>query len=115
MNVSNPTLPISLGSFNNGGNVYYAFILNDLAFLSDDNDGLEIVNISDPTNPWRISGFNDGGHTRNLFIDNNTVFLTDLDDGLEILKLSNLPPTQNPSFIIPVTITVSILGLIIII
>ena len=115
LNVSNPTLPISLGSFNNGGNVFFAFIQDDLAFLSDDNDGLEIVNISDPTNPWRVCGFNNGGHTRNLFIDNNTVFLTDLDDGLEILQLSNVKPTQNPSFIIPVIITFSILGVILII
>ncbi|MHA2472282.1 MAG: hypothetical protein ACXAES_03505, partial [Promethearchaeota archaeon] len=112
LNVSNPILPITLGSFNNGGNVYFAFILDDLAFLSDDNDGLEIVSISDPTNPWKISGFNDGGHTRNLFIDNNIVFLTDLDDGLEILELSNVSPTQNQSFIITIIITASIAGLI---
>jgi hypothetical protein len=77
--------------------VYFAFILDDLAFLSDDNDGLEIVNISDPTNPWKMGGFNDGGHTRNLFVDYNLVFLTDLDDGLEILELTTVPPTQNPN------------------
>ncbi len=83
-----------------------------MAFLSDDNDGLEIVNISDPTNPWKISGFNDGGHTRNLFVDNNLVFLTDLDDGLEILELSNVPTIQNfvpTEIIITIAIPCSIL------
>ncbi|MFX1426337.1 MAG: hypothetical protein ACFFBE_07780 [Promethearchaeota archaeon] len=64
---------------------------------------------------WKIFRFNNGGYTRNLFIDNSILFLTDLDDSLEILEISNIPPTQNPSFIIPVIITFSILGVILII
>lgn len=88
----------TLGSFNNGGIVSYAFILDDLAFLSDDRDGLKIVNSSDPTDPYKIVGFDDGGHTRNLFVKNNLVFLIDIDEGLEILELSTGEPTRNPSF-----------------
>ena len=91
--------PTALGSFNNGGIVYFTYILDDIAFLSDDTDGLEIVNISVPTNPRKISEFNDEGHTRNLMVVNNLVFITDLDDGLEILEFSNIPQGNNQNYI----------------
>ena len=106
--MSDPFHPITIGSFNNGCIVSYAFILDDIAFLSDDRDGLEIVNISDLTDPYKIGGFNDGGHTRNLFVKNNLVFLIDIDEGLEILELSARNPSIQPDITIVVVLLCSI-------
>lgn len=58
--LSNPTDPVSLGSYNNfgglvAGHVHDAYVRDDIAFLNCGSDGFAIVDFSDPANPQTLS------------------------------------------------------------
>ena len=57
INVSNPTNPSLLGSFNTAGNAYGVSVVGSIAYVADDF-GLQLINVSNPTNPSLLGSFN---------------------------------------------------------
>ena len=57
INVSNPTNPSLLGSFNTAGTAYAVSVVGGLAYVADDF-GLQLINVSNPTNPSLLGSFN---------------------------------------------------------
>ncbi|MCB0548911.1 MAG: choice-of-anchor B family protein [Phaeodactylibacter sp.] len=58
--ISDPTDPVVLGSYNNfgglvAGHVHDAYVRDNIAFLNCGNDGFAIVDFSDPINPQTLS------------------------------------------------------------
>jgi len=54
IDISDPTNPVKLSSFYDGGNPLELVVKNDLVYLADGSDGIEVINISDLTNPVEI-------------------------------------------------------------
>ncbi|MHA2366300.1 MAG: LVIVD repeat-containing protein [Candidatus Hodarchaeales archaeon] len=104
-NFSDPTNPIFLDEYNDGGDSSDIAINMNLAFVTDLSDGLEILNITDPGNLVEIAQFNDGGASRNIFVEGNVAYVSEFEDGLEIIQLwddevtISDPISSNPSFV----------------
>ncbi|MCX6160931.1 MAG: hypothetical protein NTV87_06290 [Ignavibacteriae bacterium] len=70
-------------------------IINDTqyAFLSDGQNGLQIISISVPSNPILVSNYNTFGNAAETFIDSvnggKYAFISDITKGLFILNVSN--------------------------
>ena len=92
IDISNPTNPIKLGSFDTEASVYGITLSNDntQAYLANAN-GLVIVDISNPSNPTKIGSYNTKGDATTVTIsnDNKKVYVVDSIDGLLILDISD--------------------------
>lgn len=86
-NFSDPTEPILIGEFYDGGESSDITIRGNLAFVADAEDGLEILNITDPANIVEIAQFNDGERARDICVKDNLAFISEYEDGVEIVKL----------------------------
>ncbi|MFX0185369.1 MAG: LVIVD repeat-containing protein [Candidatus Hodarchaeota archaeon] len=93
-NVSDPAHPSQLGHFSDSNTFVHSIIIVDqYAYLSDYEDGLEIIDISDPTDLKIIGRYKQDISSPATSIDayfsNNLVFLASQSRGLEIINCSN--------------------------
>lgn len=100
-NVSDPAHPSQLGYFSDSNTFVHSVVVADeYAYLSDYDDGLEIIDISDPSNLQIIGRYKPdiGSPATSIdaYFSNDLVFLASQSRGLEIINCSN--PT-NPSII----------------
>ncbi len=59
VNISDPTQPVEVGCFNDGGSAWDLALKGSLAFVTDSETTLEIINITNPQNPVKVSHFED--------------------------------------------------------
>ncbi|MHA2294119.1 MAG: LVIVD repeat-containing protein [Candidatus Hodarchaeales archaeon] len=93
-NVSDPAHPSQLGHFSDSDTfVHSILIVDDYAYLSDYEDGLEIIDISDPTDLKIIGRYqpdiSSPATSIDAYFSNNLVFLASQSRGLEIINCSN--------------------------
>jgi len=93
-NVSDPAHPSQLGHFSDLNTfVHSIVIVYDYTYVSDYEDGLEIIDISDPTDLKIIGRYKPDINSPTTSIDayfsNDLVFLASQSRGLEILNCSN--------------------------
>ncbi|MFX0125444.1 MAG: LVIVD repeat-containing protein [Candidatus Hodarchaeota archaeon] len=101
-NISDPVHPFQLGHFSDSDTFVHSIIIaNEYAYLSDYEDGLEIIDISDPTNLKIVGRYppnntNSPATSIDAYVSDNLVFLASQSRGLEVINCSN--PT-NPIII----------------
>jgi len=88
INVTDPSNPEKITTYDTPGGVSGVTILGDIAFIAD-WDGLYVLNITDKENPDLISGCDTEGSSYDLFYHNNIVYLADGSNGLSIVDVSN--------------------------
>jgi hypothetical protein len=91
-NISDPTQPAQLGHFSDMNTFVHSILIVDkYAYLSDYDDGLEIIDISDPMNLKIIGRYKPGISASSIdaYFSNNLVFLASQSRGLEILNCSD--------------------------
>jgi len=86
--VSDPEHPEILGSFYDGGVNRNVRILGSYAYVTDYEDGLEIVDISYPSNPVMI-GCHDLDDIRGVEVVGDIAYVTAPRIGLRVLNISN--------------------------
>ncbi len=89
IDVSNSANPTLVGQFNDGGSAYDLQVIDDLAYVADGLDGLEILNVTDLTNPRQIGEFNDGGDIITLYVEEDIVYLGDQNGALKVVQIGN--------------------------
>lgn len=89
-NISNPLNITEIGSSLNGSYLIDVYVKEDLAIISDKNEGIKVLNISDPSHPVQIAHYFDGGDALDFFIEDDLIYVADGEDGLEILQISGL-------------------------
>jgi hypothetical protein len=94
INISNPELPVLLGSYYNIGLPNDFVLHGDLAYVANRFDGLEILNISDPQHIIRIGHYHPGYEIADVQIGDNIAFLGSFSQGFEIVNITD--PT-NPT------------------
>jgi hypothetical protein len=62
-------------------------VAGTLAYIADQNHGLEIVDVSDPTKPDRVGGY--PGHGWNLGVRGSFVYLSDLSAGVTVIDVTD--------------------------
>ena len=77
--------------YNGSGWAFDVFILDDIAYIADYGDGLEIVNISDPSNPVTLGGCIPSGlgEALGVFISGDLAYLAYGKGGLRIINISD--------------------------
>ena len=81
-NVSNPTNPVYLDTFFDGGIPHDFFVKDDLLYLADHHQGLEIYNISNPSNLVKLGQIADAGdgETDGVFVCENIAYTAEWHD-----------------------------------
>ena len=89
-NITIPSEPQEISTFKFGaGGPHNIVIQDDLLFLADYSDGLEIVDISDPTKPTHLSTVDTGGYAVGLHVIDSLVYVTDYNTGLKVINATN--------------------------
>ena len=92
IDVSDPSNPTLLGSWNSPGLANSVAVSGGLAFLADDIAGLQVVDVSDPSNPTPIGNYSLSGLAHGVAVTGSRVFLATQLAGLVILDVTD--PTQ---------------------
>ncbi|NHJ04797.1 MAG: hypothetical protein EAX90_08235 [Candidatus Heimdallarchaeota archaeon] len=90
INVSNPSYPVKLSSFFDGGIAYEIAIKGDYAIVADGTDGIEILNISNLKNPSKIFQYPVNNYCTDVVIIEDLLYAANWDKGLEIFNISDI-------------------------
>ena len=89
-NVTDPTSIKLLGTYKHGSGAPHNTIIHEnVVFLADMEDGVEIIDISDPTSPSFISSTRTGGYAWDLQLYKNLLYVVDYNEGLKIFDISD--------------------------
>ncbi|MGC9779912.1 MAG: hypothetical protein HZR80_11765 [Candidatus Heimdallarchaeota archaeon] len=72
-----------------GGRVRGVTIQNDLAFVANEEQGLEILDVSNPTQPTKISSIKTKGFARDVLVLNNFSYVAQLSRGVAVINVEN--------------------------
>ena len=61
-------------------------MLDALAYVADDGDGLRIINVRDPTNPTEVGYYDTGGWAYGVYVIDTLAYVADGCDGLYIIR-----------------------------
>lgn len=95
-NISDPTSPKEIGSFQDAYTFSHAFCYtDDLILIADYEDKLEIVNVSDTSNPVLIGKYQEADEniehigSTNLHFMENHIFLASQYEGVEVINIED--------------------------
>ncbi len=94
INVSNPSAPFFVGSFNTAGIASGVDVVGNFAYVADRDFGLQIIDVSNPSIPLLAGSFDTPGNSVGVVTVNNLAYVADLGSGLQIIDVSN-PSSTN--------------------
>lgn len=86
--ISNPALPVKVGSYSTMNTVFSVTIVGNIAYIANGEGGLRLIDISDLTLPTELSSQNIGGSAQNAAVDGSIAYVAD-DQALRIVDVSN--------------------------
>lgn len=87
INISDPYHPYQIGSFYEGGILMAVDVIDSIAFLANQINGLEIIDVNNPSNPVKVDSY--AGSVFDVQIKEGIAYLADWNNGLIILNVSN--------------------------
>ncbi|MCA9755836.1 MAG: T9SS type A sorting domain-containing protein, partial [Candidatus Eisenbacteria bacterium] len=75
--ISDPSGPSIVGSYNTPGYAQSVAVAGDLVFAADDTSGLRVVDISDPTNPSLVASYNTPDESFGVAVAGDYAFVGD--------------------------------------
>jgi hypothetical protein len=99
LDVSEPTHPVAVGSFDSPGRAYDVAVYGSYVILGDGPGGVRVVDITDPTRPHEVAGFDTNSDVEAVAVDRGLVYAALRDQGGLVLRLA-LPgdlPSPTPS------------------
>ncbi|HNQ68755.1 MAG TPA: T9SS type A sorting domain-containing protein [Bacteroidales bacterium] len=69
--------------------VYDVFVVNDYAYIANDEGGLRIIDVYWPDYAYEVGYLDTDGYSYGIFAEGNTVYLADATGGLKIINVSN--------------------------
>lgn len=88
LDVSDPTNPMELGSYDEIGYPDQLVVVDEIVFITDRFGPLCIINVTDPSNPEKIGEYNGSGETYDIEVVGDIAYLADWNQGLKILNIS---------------------------
>ncbi len=80
LDVTDPALPVSLGSFRIvGEEAEYVVVDGNYAYVAYGPLGVRILNISDPYNPFEVAYYDETGWARHLVLNGDELIVSDLE------------------------------------
>jgi len=96
LDVSDPSNPIKIGSFDDIGYPDQLAVVNEIVFITDRFGPLCIINATDPSNPEKIGEYVGSGETYDIEIVGEIAYVADWNQGLDVLNISD---PANPELI----------------
>lgn len=103
LNITDPSNPHIIGSYDTPNIAYSVFVEGDIAFLADNEgvlpqyENIIVLNVSDPTNPVHKGNcstfFTAGDAARSITVDGNFAYIANMVGGMRIVNItdSNIP------------------------
>ncbi len=99
IDISDPTAPVEMGQFDDGGSAEGLYVSGGYAYVVGLDDGLEIIDITDPTDPAQVGQFEISGEPLDVYISGSYAFIAHNVDGLLIINISDpTAPSQVGQF-----------------
>jgi hypothetical protein len=89
VDITDPTMPVSVGGCATAGYAFRVAVSGDYAYVAEFEDGLEIIDVSDPTSPTRVAVFDTGGVAYGVAVGGDYAYVADSYNGLEVIDISN--------------------------
>jgi hypothetical protein len=89
VDISNPTSPSIVGSYDDDGYAWDIFVSGHYAYIADGSMGLQIVDISNPTSPTPVGSYDTPYDAVRVYISGNYAFIAADYSGLYIINISN--------------------------
>ena len=86
--ISDPTTPLFLGSYDTPGGAHESAVLNGVAYVADHAGGLQVIDVSDPTAPLFLASSPTSGGARAVIARDSLVFLADDHFGLMVYNVA---------------------------
>ena len=98
-NISNPNAPTFVGSYDTSGQALGVQVVENYAFIADNDKGLQIIDISNPTAPTLAGSYDTSGYGYGVEVAGNYAYVADGYAGLQIINISNpTAPTLAASY-----------------
>jgi hypothetical protein len=88
INIADYSAPIEMGYYDSPGVAMKVIVVDNYAFIADDNNRLIIVNVANPAAPYEASTY-DHPEFNDYVVAGNFVYIAGGVDGLRILDISN--------------------------
>jgi hypothetical protein len=87
LNISDPTSPILINTYNEGGYYSGVYVSDDIAYLSNYYQGISVLNVTNPYSPKLLGNYNTGNTTSpyDVFYYENILYSGYGNDGVKIL------------------------------
>jgi hypothetical protein len=89
IDISDPTNPTLLGTYDTPGNAMGVMVSGDYAFVADFITGLQVIDISDPTNPTLLGTYNTPDYAKRVTVSGDYAFVADGESGLQVIDISD--------------------------
>lgn len=89
IDLSSPTNPVVLATFDTPGTALSVKLSNGYAFVADGEKGLQILDVNDPRHPFIVGSMDTSGEAKSVDIQGNYAFLADGNKGLRVVNISN--------------------------
>ena len=87
IDISDPTNPIKVGQFKDGGDANGVYVSGSYAYVANEFDGLEIIDISNPTNPGKVGQCDGAGE--DVYVSGSYAYVAEWNNGLGIIDISD--------------------------
>jgi len=95
IDISNPSIPHSLGSLRNGGDARAVKVRENLVYLASDDTDLQIIDVDDPVNPEIVAEINGFETAYDIALLGHLAYVAAYQQGLTIIDISD-PSTPLP-------------------
>jgi hypothetical protein len=92
VDVSDPTSPTLVGSYNTTGLSRGVAVSGNYAYVADDGaGGVQVIDISNPSSPLRVGSYDTRGYASGIAVAGDYAYVADETYGLLVLDISNPP------------------------
>lgn len=89
-NVTDPIFPSMVGRCRTPGRSQGVFVVDTLAYVADEQAGLQIVNVRDPFSPYITGGIDTPSNARDVWVEGDYAYIADGRGGLQIVETTDI-------------------------
>ena len=76
IDISAPSTPSFVGTYNTSGLACNLYVLGNYAYVADYNSGLQIIDISTPSSSFVVGAYNTHENVTDVYVLNNYIYIT---------------------------------------
>jgi hypothetical protein len=89
VDVSDPQLPVEIGSLETPGSASGVEVAGNLAYLADGTSGIRVIDVSDPSAPLELGALDTPGTALDVEVSGSLALVADAGAGFRVVDVSN--------------------------